>query len=373
MIYLDHNATTPIDSRVLESMGPYLKSFYGNPSSAHRLGRASRTAIETAREQIAKLVSAEPAQVIFTAGGTEANNLAILGSVVESKNHILYGATEHPSVANPISGLALADYDVETIPVNETGVVSLEQLNSQIKNTTGLISIMHANNETGVIQDIQGLSKCLIANKSILHVDAIQSVGKINIDFSQIGAKLMSISSHKMYGPKGVGALIRDTATDIEPVIRGGGQENSIRPGTENVAAIVGFGKAADLALIELEQRTVKLQRLQKTLEKLLNEVAGLQIVSENENRLPNTTQAIIDGMDGEMILMLLDKSGICISGGSACSSRVHSPSPVLMAMGYTRTQSLSAIRISLGIHNTLDEVNTFVETLKIIIKSQHS
>jgi cysteine desulfurase len=373
MIYLDHNATSPIDPRVFESMEPYLKTFYGNPSSTHRLGRASRTAIETAREQVAQLVNAEAAQVVFTGGGTEANNLALLGAFSDNSKHILYGATEHSSVVDPLKNLAQKNVEVEALAVDSDGRISLDQLNSQLKSNTCLISIMHANNETGVIQDIQSLRSGLNNDQAIFHVDAVQSAGKTQVDFARMGVQLMTLSSHKLYGPKGVGALICDKSVQLNPLMHGGGQEFSLRPGTENVAAIVGFGKAAELASLELEQRRQQLLSLQNQLEQQLRTIPDLSIVAERADRLANTTQVIIDGMDGEMMLMMMDRQGICISGGSACSSRVLKPSPVLIAMGYNASQSLSAIRISLGVQNTIDEVDRFCETLKGIVASYRS
>ena len=351
-------------------MVPYLKSFYGNPSSTHRLGRASNTAIETAREQVANLVHAEPTQVVFTSGGTEANNLALIGAISQQQTSVLYGATEHPSVVKPLTTLPSKDYDVSVLPVDKNGIIQVTEVNELLKSPVGLISVMHANNESGVIQDMSHLRSQLDFSQTVLHVDAIQSVGKVPVDFNQIGAQLMSLSSHKIYGPKGVGAIIRDLSIELQPMLKGGSQEQSLRPGTENVAAIVGFGMAAKLASEELAPRTTKLSELQGVLEQQLNTIEGVQIVAEHAQRLPNTTQLLIEGMDGEMVLMELDRAGFCISGGSACSSRLHSPSPVLTAMGFNTSQAMSAIRISLGVNNTQDEIHAFIKALKLIIQT---
>ena len=370
MIYLDHNATSPIDPRVLEAMQPYLTNFYGNPSSNHRLGRASRTAIDTAREQVAKLVGAESAELVFTSGGTEANNLSLLGVLSDKKQHALYAATEHPSVKDPLSCLSNSGLDVEMVPVDGCGQISAQQLLTQVKPNTRLISVMHANNETGVLQDISSLTRAVQGSDVIFHTDAVQSAGKMPIQFSQMGTQLMTLSSHKLYGPKGVGAINYDKTVPLQAIQRGGGQEFGLRPGTENLAGIVGFGKAAELALQELEQRATFLLGLRERLERQLLVIAGLSIVGESADRLVNTTQIVVDGMDGEMMLMQMDRQGICISGGSACSSRVLAPSPVLTAMGYAKQQALSAIRISLGMQNTEAEVDQFCHALADIIAS---
>lgn len=372
MIYFDHNATSPIDPRVLEAMQPYLTTFYGNPSSNHRLGRASRTAIDGAREQVARLVGAESAELVFTSGGTEANNLALLGVLNDNQQHVLHAATEHPSVKDPLTYIASKGFDVELLPVNPSGQVFAEELLAQVKPNTRLISVMHANNETGVLQNISSLTQAVQGSNSgaIFHTDAVQSAGKVPIQFTQMGAQLMTLSSHKLYGPKGVGALIYDKSVPLHAIQRGGGQEFGLRPGTENLAAIVGFGKAAELALQELAQRTAFLLSLKERLERQLLLIKGVSIIAERVDRLVNTTQIIVDGMDGEMMLMQMDRQGICISGGSACASRALAPSPVLTAMGYDKQQALSAIRISLGMQNTDAEVDQFCHALADIIAS---
>lgn len=370
MIYFDHNATTPIDPRVLEAMQPYLTNFYGNPSSNHRLGRASRTAIETAREQVAKLVGGESAELVFASGGTEANNLALLGVLGDAKQHVLYATTEHPSVKDPLAYASSKGFDVEALAVDGAGQISAQQLLAQLKSNTQLISVMHANNETGVLQDVSALTRALQGSGSnaIFHTDAVQSAGKTPIQFAQMGAQLMTLSSHKLYGPKGVGALLYDKSVPLQAIQHGGGQEFGLRPGTENLAAIVGFGKAAELAQQELDQRRTQLLGLRDQLEQQLRTMSGVSIVAESADRLVNTTQIVVGGMDGEMMLMQMDRQGICISGGSACASRVLAPSPVLTAMGYGKQSALSAIRISLGMQNTGAEIDQFCQILSTII-----
>ncbi len=369
MIYFDHNATTPIDERVVEAMLPYLKTFYGNPSSLYRAGRIARSAIDTAREQLAALVDVAPGQIVFTSGGTEANNLALRAAHTGSK--LAVSAIEHPSI------IEAAEKNTQNecvyISVNENGLLSFEALEKLVLASDGpvLVSIMLANNESGAIQDIARVACFLKGKKIKLHTDAVQAVGKIPVSFSQLGVQLMSLSSHKIYGPKGCGALVMDKEIEIDPMLVGGGQERGWRAGTENVAAIVGFGKAAELALLELEQRTDHLLRLRNKLERGLKEIPGLVIFSEQVERLANTVFIGLQGVDGEMLLMQLDQKNIAVSSGSACASAGAKASPVLTAMGVDRQLAKSAIRISLGKDNTEEEVNEFNKVLKSIVINQ--
>ncbi len=366
MIYFDHNATTPVDPLVVEAMMPFLTNFYGNPSSLHRHGRAVKTSIEQAREQVARLVNVSPEQVIFTSGGTEANNLAILG--IANHRHALFGKTEHPSVAEPMACLNALGAKTEAISVDKNGLISADCLNEKLTDDTGFISIMYANNETGVIQDVPQLTELTKTKGITFHTDAVQAVGKMAVDFPSSGVNLMTLSAHKLYGPKGVGALIHDNKTELTPIITGGGQEGRYRPGTENVAAIIGFGKAAQLAVQQLEERHQHLHTLRAALEQGVQDISGLSIAAQEVGRIPNTTQILMDNIDGEMLLMQLDQKSICVSSGSACSSNSKEPSPVLTAMGYPRKLALSAIRVSLGQQNTLGEVAEFIAVLKAIV-----
>ena len=368
MIYFDHNATTPVDERVVEAMLPYLKTFYGNPSSLYRAGRIVRSAIDTAREQVAALVGVTPAQIIFTSGGTEANNLALRALSTGSK--IAVSAIEHPSVIEP--ALKNGYNEGVSISVDENGLISHYALEKvvQSSNSPALISVMLANNENGVIQDIAGIASFLKGKQISLHTDAVQAVGKIPVSFSQLDVDLMSLSSHKIYGPKGCGALVMGKGIDIEPMLVGGGQERGWRAGTENVAGIVGFGKAAELALQELEQRTDHMLTLRNKLELGLKEILGSVIFSERVERLPNTVFIGLQGVDGEMLLMQLDQKNIAVSSGSACASAGGKSSPVLAAMGVDQQLAKSAIRVSLGKDNTESEVDEFNEVLKSIINN---
>ncbi len=368
MIYLDHNATTPIDSRVLDAMLPYLSTFYGNPSSLYRAGRVVRSAIGIAREQVAALVGVQAAQVIFTSGGTEANNLAIKGFAGSSATgNIAVSAIEHPSVLDTAEALKTKGWTVDQIQVNEQGLIDWSSLETISNKPLKLVSVMLANNETGAIQAVAELAERL-KQKTIIHTDAVQAAGKMKVDFTSLNIDLMTLSSHKIYGPKGAGALVIDKAITLEPLVTGGGQESGYRAGTENVAAIIGFGKAAEIALSELDARIEHLARLQKQLELGLNEIAGITIFSQQAERLVNTTQFSIPNTDGEMLLMQLDKKGFAVSSGSACASGGGQPSHALIAMGIDQPVAKSAIRVSLGQANTEADIDQFISVLKTVI-----
>lgn len=363
MIYFDHNATTPIDERVLETMLPFLTLFYGNPSSLYRQGRLVRSAIDTAREQVAALINAHPAQIIFTSGGTEANNLAL--TALDPGAKLAISAIEHPSVNEPAQQLANRGHPLLEIDVNHNGYITDDALEHTLSERPQLVSVMLANNETGVIQDIDRIASRFSENGVLVHTDAVQALGKIPLDFSKLNVNLMSLSSHKIYGPKGCGALIATKDAGIKPVILGGGQERGLRSGTENAAAIIGFGKAAELARSELDQTSETLENLKQLLEDRLTAIPGIRIFAKDARRLPNTVQFGIDGMDGEMLLMKLDKKNISVSSGSACASGGGQSSPVLAAMGVAESLAKSAIRISLGKSNTVMEINEFINQLE--------
>jgi cysteine desulfurase len=364
MIYFDHNATTPIDTRVLEAMLPYQETFYGNPSSLYRHGRIARSAIDMARAQVAVLAGALPEQVIFTSGGTEANNLALTAA----GKRLAISAIEHPSISEPAEVWAQRGYHLKVIPVNCDGLLALESFDEIRAFKPQLVSIMLANNETGVIQPIAEIASVLKKAEILVHTDAVQAAGKVSLAFSEIDVDLMSLSSHKIYGPKGCGALIIGKQSPIKPSILGGGQENGWRAGTENVAAIVGFGKAAELAVVELSAHAEHLTQLKKQLETGLKEISGITIFSEKAERLPNTTQFAIAGTDGEMLLMQLDQKRIAVSSGSACASGGGKPSPVLKAMGIPEVLMQASLRISLGKDNTEAEIHEFLMQLKQLL-----
>lgn len=365
MVYLDHNATTPLDPRVLEAMLPYLSQFHGNPSSLYRLGRLSRQAVDTAREQVAALLGAHPTEVIFTSGGTEANNLAIKGSLaLRPPGRILVGATEHPAVSEPTGQLRAMGWAIDVIPVDGNGEIAIFQLAPLLDRPFQFASVMLANNETGVINNPAKITDAAQVFGAIVHCDAVQAAGKIPLDFRASGADLMSVSSHKIYGPKGVGALVARDSAKLEPLIAGGGQESGQRGGTENVAGIVGFGKAAELALTELAERTSRIRALRERLERGLGNVAGSVIFARDAERLPNTVQFGLSGFDGEALVMALDRAGFAVSSGSACTSGAGEPSPVLTAMGYAGDAAKSGIRVSLGKDNSEQHIDRLLDQL---------
>lgn len=357
MIYFDHNATTPLNERVLEAMQPFLTQHYGNPSSLYRYGRLARTAIDMAREQVAALVGVSATQVIFTSGGTEANNLALKNVC----GCLAVSAIEHPSVLETArhSGLGL-----QLITVNQHGVMELEQLS----HAPQFVSMMLANNETGVIQPIADYAEQLRAKNVLVHTDAVQALGKIPVSFDQLNVDFMTLSSHKIYGAKGCGALIIGKNINPTPLIYGGGQEHNIRSGTENVASIVAFGKAAELAKQELTERHDYLLNLRILLEQQLKTIPNLTIFAEHSLRLPNTVMFGIDNTDGEMLVMQLDQKGIAVASGSACASGGSLPSHVLTAMGITTELAKTAVRVSLGMTNTVEEITDFIRQLKNLL-----
>lgn len=364
-VYLDHNATTPLDPRVLDAMMPYLAEHHGNPSSAHRFGRIARAGVEKAREQVADLVHAHPSQVIFTSGGTEANNLAIGGmAALNSPGHVAIGATEHPSVAEPVYWLARKGWRISALPVDGQGRLLETEMETILQTDPALVSVMWANNETGVIQDIAAVSAMARARGAWVHTDAVQAAGKIDVDFTASGVHLMSLSAHKINGPKGVGALIADKSVNLQPLLRGGGQEKDRRSGTENVAGIVGFGVAAGIAKQRLRDYGAHTRRLRDRLEAGLRALEGVEIFGVSAQRLSNTVCLGMSGIDGETLLLNLDRAGIAVSSGSACASHSREPSPVLRAMGIDAGLALSALRVSLGRDNTEQDVDALIAAL---------
>ena len=366
-IYFDHNATTPLEPRVLEAMLPYLSGPYGNPSSVHRYGRAARDAVEAARLQVAALAGAQPAEVVWTSGGTESNNLALKGAAAVAKrpNRILYGSTEHPAVLETAESMRQQSWQVETIAIDGQGLVDWPAFEAQLaRGPLCIAALMVANNETGVLQDVPRAAALVHVARALLLADAVQGAGKVPLDFAASGADLMSLSSHKLYGPKGVGALVIRSGVELAPLMHGGGQERGLRGGTENVASIVGFGAAAELAQQELEARNAHLLALRERLVAGLHAVPGIIIFGEQSPRLSNTVQFGLKGWEGEALLMALDRKGIAVSSGSACSSGKGEPSHVLLGMGLARDVAYGAIRVSLGKDNTAAEVDRFLAVL---------
>ena len=364
-VYLDHNATTPMDPQVLEAMLPYLGEHFGNPSSVHRFGRAARAAVERARAQVAQLVQAHPSQVIFTSGGTEANNLAIKGAAALcAPGLIAVGATEHPSVAEAAGALRRQGWRVATIPVDTQGRIGPEVIEATLRQRPALVCAMLANNETGVIQDIARLAEAARASGAILHTDAVQAAGKIEVNFTDSGAQSMSLSAHKINGPKGAGALIVEKSVEIEPLLHGGGQEKNRRSGTENVAGIVGFGAAAAAARARLAVYGARMSALRARLESGLDTIGGIEVFAAGAPRLPNTVCFAAAGVDGEALVLHLDKAGVAVSSGAACASGTAEPSPVLTAMGVAAELARGALRASLGAGNTEEDIDIFIRAL---------
>lgn len=364
-VYFDHNATTAIDKKVLSVMMPFLEAQQGNPTSQHSFGRHARTAIEEAREQVALAIHAHPTEVVFTSGGTEANNMIVHGAAIKNPQSTLVRSNiEHPCVARPMEALTHQGWYQELLKVNHDGVITKEAYQSITADNISLVSVMLANNETGVIQEISDLSDFAKEKKAISHTDAVQAFGKMDVRFDELQIDAMTLSSHKIYGPQGVGALILNKRSDIEPLIYGGGQEKNLRSGTENIAAIIGFGKACELISESLKESSMRSRELQTTLELHLKTL-GAVIFSEKVKRLSNTTFFAFKDIEGSTLLTALDKQGFAIASGSACSSVNKEPSHVLLAMGIDEDLARGALRISFGNQNTINDVTLFIETLK--------
>lgn len=370
MIYLDNAASTPIAEPVLSEMLPYLKEQFGNPSSIHRYGRIAHKAIEKARIQIANLIGALPEEILITSGGTESNNTAISGVISQSqKKHIISSSIEHDAVLEPLRHLEKKGYHISYLPVDGTGTVDISKLDETITDDTCLVSVMFVNNEVGTVQPIENVSKICKSKNVIFHSDAVQAIGKFPIDVSSLGVDLLSISAHKINGPKGVGALYVRKGTKIDPLIFGGGQENGLRSGTENVASIVGFGKACAMAKENLESNTSKLKQLRDLLvNSVLSEIKLVSFNGHPINRSPNNAHFTFLGVSGEDLIIKLDEYGIAASTGSACSVRIQKASHVLQAMGFSHEQITGSLRLTVGINNTPEEILQTVATLKKVV-----
>lgn len=364
-IYFDHNATTALDARVLEAMLPYLRGQQGNPTSRHGFGRTARQAIDLAREQVAAAVGAHPSQVTFTSGGTEANNTAIKGiAATHTPAQLVCSAIEHPAVSKPMQSLLGRGWKMARTPVDQDGKVDLAALETLLQQKTALVSVMLANNETGVLQDIPAIAGLARRHGTLLHTDAVQALGKVAVDFTASGANAMSLSGHKIHGPQGVGALILDKRIDLQPLLEGGGQEKSLRSGTENIAAIVGFGMACELATRDLERHAEKIRGLRDQFEQGLVEL-GATVFGQGAERLPNTSFFALPNIEGETLVMALDRQGYAVASGSACSSDSIEPSHVLLAMGIAPEVARGAVRVSLGARNSAAQVDALLQALK--------
>ena len=365
MIYFDHNATTAMHPEVLQEMMPFLSEQQGNPTSNHKFGRRAQTAIEESREKVAFSVNAHPSQVIFTASGTESNN-TIINGIAQSypETHFAYSAIEHPCISEPIKSLSRKGFMATKILVNKQGLLDLEDVKIDIKNPISFLSVMMANNETGVIQDLPKIIKWAKLKKMIVHTDAVQALGKIPVDFEMLEVDAMTISSHKIYGPQGVAALILNKKIDMSPFIIGGGQEKGLRSGTENIAAIIGFGKACERTKENMVIIDRDIKPLQVILIKELKKMGAI-IFGEDAKRLNNTIFFAFNRIDGATLLTALDRKGFALASGSACSSNNNEPSHVLIEMGVNEEIAQGAIRISLGINSKKTDVETFLVALK--------
>ena len=363
-VYFDHNATTQLDSRVLEAMLPWLQLQSGNPTSRHAFGRSARDAIEHARTQVAQACGAYANQVIFTGSGTEANNFAIKGMAASQPvSQILSSAIEHPCVSRPAFAMQTLGYTSQPIAVNSLGKVDLTQLKNQLKTPTGLVSVMLANNETGVVQDIADIAQLARTSGALMHTDAVQGLGKIDVNFADLNVHAMTVSSHKIHGPQGAAALILDKRVDIQPLLHGGGQERGLRSGTENVAAIVGFGLACELAANNLATYQAHTQALRDQFEQGLASLK-VTIFGKQVARLSNTSFFAVNDIEGETLVMALDRQGYAVASGSACSSDSTEPSHVLLAMGIHADIARGAVRVSFSAQNTAQQVADFLATL---------
>ncbi len=377
-IYLDYNATTPIDPRVLEEMMPYLSENYGNPSSIHSFGRKGKEALDKAREQVSQLISASPKEIVFTSGGSEAANFAIKSTarslLREKGSHIVTTRVEHECVLESLKFLEKEGFQVTYLGVNSDGLIDLEELKEAITDETILVSCMYANNETGVIFPIDKIAEIVKERGVIFHTDAVQAAGKIDIDLEEIPADLLSISAHKFYGPKSVGALfIRDSFSQqisLTPLIHGGGQERGKRSGTENIPGIVGLGSASDIASNEMRQDESRIIELRDQLfQSITQDIEGVKLNGILERQLWNTLNLSIEGVEGESLSMNLDIEGVAVSTGSACSEGTVDPSHVLSAMGLSKREAASSVRISLGRFTEKEEIDYIASIFPMIVE----
>jgi cysteine desulfurase len=357
-IYLDHNATTPLRPEVVDAMLPYLREHFGNPSSAHPIGRAARAAVETAREQVAALIEADPSEVFFTSGGTEANNLAIRGAAEAhpDKREVVTSAIEHPAVAAPCAWLERHGWRVTRLGVDSSGRVRVGEALDAVGSETLLVSLMHSNNETGVLQPVAEVARGARERGALVHTDAAQSIGKVPVSVRELGVDLLSVAGHKLYAPKGVGALFVRRGTVLRPLLLGAGHESGLRPGTENVASIVGLGTACEIARRDIEAEGCRLRGLREDLwERLRAEVPGIALNGEGTERLPNTLNVRFPRVSG---------TAIAASTGSACHDDLEQASAVILAMGVEPAAALGSVRLTLGRSTSVEDVAQAAQAL---------
>ncbi|MDY0088049.1 MAG: cysteine desulfurase family protein [Coriobacteriia bacterium] len=373
-VYLDYAATTPVDERVIDAMAPYFRETWGNPNSLYRRGREAYTALESARERVAESIGASrPSEILFTSGGTESDNAALLGIMArtpESRRHLIVSAFEHHAVLEPAAYLGKSGYEVTYLAPGRDGQICSDDLRAALRDDTALVSIMHANNEIGTVQPVRALADITHQRGALFHTDAAQTLGKLPFDVSELGVDAASFSGHKIYGPKGIGALYLKRGTPFAPLLRGGGQEFKKRSGTQNVAGAIGFAEALEIMLAELSEESVRLASLR---DRVIKGIAGsIENTSESAtcpDRLPNIAHLIISGVEGEAMLLQLDAKGVSISTGSACSSGSLEPSHVLLSIGCPAELAHGSVRVSVGRFTSAEDVEYFLEVFPPIIE----
>lgn len=375
-IYLDNAASTPVADEVIAELLPYMKQQYGNPSSIHKFGRETTRAIQLARKRVAGLIGASHREITFTSGGTEADNLALKGAAMHAKRkaaektRIITSSIEHDAVLEPCRDLESIGFSVTYLTVEGNGLVRPSDLKKAISDDVSLVSIMLANNEVGTVQPIKELAEIAHQAGTLFHTDAVQAAGKIPINAKSLGVDMMSMSSHKINGPKGVGALYVRSGLEIAPIIHGGGQESELRSGTENVPGIVGFGKACELAAKRMDQYQEQVSTLRDYLiEKVAKEIPHSRLNGSRKDRIPNNAHFTFFGVNGEDLIIKLDENGIAASTGSACSVKKQKPSHVLKAMGFSYEEITGSLRLSLGMQNTKEEIDRTVSVLSGVVK----
>jgi cysteine desulfurase len=374
-IYLDHNASTPLDPRVLEAMVPVLRDGFGNPSSLHWYGQQARALMDEARAQVARLIGAAPSEIVFTASGTEADNMALRGAsgaAREPRRKIIYSAIEHHAVVNTAKALAEEGWPVEVVRVGADGLVDLEDLRAKVDASTALVAVMRANNETGVIQPVDEVARIAHAAGALVHCDGVQAAGKIPLDVRALDVDTLALSAHKFYGPKGVGVLYVKRGTRLRPWARGGSQERSRRAGTENVAGIVGLGRAAALAADDLTAEAPRLEGLRDRLEERLLAIPGARRNGDGP-RVPNTANVSFEGIEAESLLMALDLAGIAVSTGAACAAGAVEPSHVLRGMGLPAERVQGSIRLSLGRSSSAVAIDRAADAIAAAVEKQRA
>jgi len=377
-IYLDHNATTPVDPKVVEAMLPFLSAQFGNASSVHHFGREAKVALENARESIAAFINCDPAELYFTSGGTESDNIAVLGTasyLKKKRNHLIVGAAEHHAVLEPAEHLHEKEgFGLDLLPVDSEGFSSPKRLKTLLTDNTALVSVMHGNNENGTIQDIKALADAAHEKGALFHTDAVQSVGKVKVDARALDVDLMSVTGHKIYGAKGCGALYIKSGIKISPLFYGGSHEKKRRPGTENVAGAVGLAKAFEIAEKRREEDYARISDLADYfIDSVLKNIPDTHFNGSRTNRIPQTMNVSFKGIEGESIVLSLDLKGIAVSSGSACTSGAVEPSHVLVAMGIPKIVAQGAVRFSMGRSTTKVQLDYVLAELPAIIERLRS